>query len=91
MNQDSTQKPLCPHCGSEHTVKNGSTHNKKPKRKCKSCGRKFVENPTKKYRPTETLELIEYLWIEKKSLAGIARVAKVSETWLQKYVNKKYQ
>ena len=89
MNNDSTQKPLCPHCGSEHTVKNGSIHNKKPKRKCKTCGKQFVENPTKKYITTETLELIEDLLLEKIPLAGIARVTKVSPTWLQEYVNKK--
>ena len=56
---------------------------------------KLVENnlqkiPQKKYKTSETLELIDALLVEKISLAGIARVAKVSTTWLPKYVNKKY-
>ena len=40
-------KQSCPRCGSDHTIKNGSTHNGKPKRQCKDCGRQFVLNPHK--------------------------------------------
>jgi insertion element IS1 protein InsB len=36
----------CPKCDSERIIKNGSIHNKKPKFKCKDCGRQFVENPS---------------------------------------------
>jgi hypothetical protein len=32
-----------------------------------------------------------FLLLEKISLAGIARVCDVSETWLQDYVNRKYE
>ena len=35
-------------------------------------------------------ELIDRLLLERISLCGIARVAQVSETWLQQYVNEKY-
>lgn len=35
-------------------------------------------------------ELIDRLLLERISLAGIARVAQVSEQWLQTYVNEKY-
>lgn len=35
--------------------------------------------------------LIDKLLLEKIPLAGIARVAGVSEPWLQSYVNAKYQ
>jgi hypothetical protein len=35
--------------------------------------------------------LIDKLLLEKIPLAGIARVAEVSEVWLQQYVNAKYQ
>ncbi len=35
-------------------------------------------------------ELIDRLLLERISLAGIARAAQVSETWLQQYVNEKY-
>jgi hypothetical protein len=37
-----------------------------------------------------TRELIDRLLLEKISLAGIARAVKVSEQWLQTYVNEKY-
>ncbi len=39
----------------------------------------------------ETKALIDKLLLEKLPLAGIARVTGVSETWLQNYVNDKYE
>ena len=78
----------CPRCGSNHTIKNGRIHNKKPKRKCLDCGRQFVENPTKKYIDNDTKNLIDRMLLEKIPLAGIARVTFVSKTWLQEYVKK---
>ena len=63
---------------------------KKPKYKCLSCGRQFVENPTNKVISSQTKDLIERLLLEKISLAGIARTTDVSKKWLQDYVNNKY-
>ena len=83
-------RPNCPECGSDRTVKNGRIHNKKPKYKCQSCGRQFVENPTNKVISLETKDLIDRLLLEKISLAGIARSTGVSQKWLQDYVNNKY-
>ncbi|WP_445243286.1 IS1 family transposase [Microcoleus sp. Pol14C2] len=83
-------RPNCPECGSNHIVKNGRIHNKKPKYKCQSCGRQFVENPTNKVISSETKDLIDRLLLEKISLAGIARSTGVSQKWLQDYVNNKY-
>jgi insertion element IS1 protein InsB len=83
-------RPNCPACGSERTVKNGTIHNKKPKYKCQTCGRQFVENPTKKVISSATKDLIDRLLLEKISLAGIARSTGVSQKWLQDYVNNKY-
>jgi transposase-like protein len=71
----------CPKCGSQHTVKNGRIHNKKPKYQCQDCGRQFVNNPTKKVIDQETLDLVERLLLEKIPLAGIARAAQVSKKW----------
>jgi AraC-like DNA-binding protein len=48
-------------------------------------------NPTKKVIGQDTRELIDKLLLERLSLAGIARVAGVSEQWLQTYVNAKYE
>jgi transposase-like protein len=80
---------LCPKCGSCHTIKNGSTHNGKPKRKCKDCGQPLVSNPTNKTVSDETKQLIDKLLLERISLRGIARVTGVSWSWLQNYVNNK--
>ena len=38
----------------------------------------------------ETRELIDRLWLERISLAGIARALQISQQWLQPYVNEKY-
>ena len=38
----------------------------------------------------ETRELIDRLWLERISLAGIARAIQISQQWLQTYVNEKY-
>jgi len=80
----------CPNCGSNHIVKNARIYNKKPKYKCQSCGRQFVENPTNKEISSQTKDLIDRLLLEKISLAGIARTTDVSQKWLQDYVNNKY-
>lgn len=80
---------VCPSCGSQHTVKNGSTHHGKAKRLCRACGRQFVIASTKQTVSLETRQLIDRLLLERISLRGIARVIGVSWSWLQQYVNKK--
>jgi insertion element IS1 protein InsB len=80
----------CPRCSSKHTVKNGRIHNGKAKRMCMGCRRQFVPDATKKVITPQTWELIDKLLLEKIPLAGIARVAGISEDYLQAYVNRKY-
>ena len=84
-------QPPCPDCLSSHAVKNGKIHNGKQNFKCRECGRQFVQNPQQKIIDQATKTLIDQLLLEKIPLAGIARVADVSEPWLQSYVNQKYQ
>ena len=81
----------CPRCESEGVVKNGHIHNGKQRYLCKDCGRQFVPEATKKVISNETKSRIDKLLLEKIPLAGIARSMDVSETWLQAYVNKKYE
>ena len=81
----------CPECGSKKIVRNGMTGYGKQNYKCKNCGRQFVMDNKKKTISQQTKDLIDDLLLEKIPLAGIARVAKVSESWLQNYVNKKYE
>jgi IS1 family transposase len=63
----------------------------KQKYKCNTCNRQFILNPEKFTIPNQTKELIDRLLLERISLAGIARIAGVSERWLQHYVNDKYK
>jgi insertion element IS1 protein InsB len=83
-------RPACPQCESTQVVKNGSIHSGKQKYRCKTCGRQFVEHPTKKYIDDHTKATIDKLLLERLSLRGIARATGVSFKWLQKYVNQKY-
>ena len=50
-----------------------------------------MQDPQNKIIDEATKGLIDKLLLEKIPLAGIARVAEVSEVWLQPYVNPKYQ
>ena len=87
-------RPSCPFCQSVSVVKNGSTRHGKQNYKCRDCGRQFVENPQwqrASERAQNTYDLLERLLLEKIPLAEIARVLKVSERCLQRYVNHKYE
>jgi transposase-like protein len=81
----------CPSCQSINHKKNGHIHNGKQRYLCKDCGRQFTPEGTKKTISQTSKDIIDKLLLEKLSLAGIARAVQVSETWLQTYVNDKYQ
>jgi IS1 family transposase len=72
-------------------MKNGSTRRGKQNYKCRDCGRQFVENPQWKRREPNSTAMIDRLLLEKIPLAGIARVLKLSASWLQEYVNRCYE
>ena len=80
----------CPDCDSDQIIKNGFNALDKQIYRCKACGRQFVLDPDKGPISKETKDLIDRLLLERIALAGIARVVGVSESWLQRYVNKKY-
>jgi transposase-like protein len=82
---------ICPRCNSEKTIKNGSTRSGKPKCQCNDCGRQFVENPKNNQILQEKIDLVDRFLLEKIPLAGISRATEVSESWLQNYVNNKYE
>ena len=52
---------------------------------------KTLQNPTKKYIDQKQWELVDKLLLEKIPIAGISRVTGISETWLQQYINNKYE
>jgi len=72
-------------------MKNGTTRRGKQNYKCRDCGRQFVENPQWKRREPDSTTMIDRLLLEKIPLTGIARVLKLSESWLQQYVNRCYE
>ena len=80
----------CPRCQSTHINKYGRTHYSKPRFRCQSCSRQFVENPTRQPIDEQTRSLIDKLLLERLALSAIARVTGVSEGWLKMYVNQKY-
>jgi transposase-like protein len=80
----------CPKCQCAQIIKYGHTHYGKPRFRCQSCGRQFVENATRQPISDETRQLIDKLLLERPALAAIARVTGVSERWLQMYVNQKF-
>jgi len=82
--------PRCPDCHTDRVIKNGSIHTGKQNYACKACGRQFVQDPEFRIISDETKALIDRLLLEKISVAGIARSVQVSESWLQAYVNEKY-
>ena len=83
--------PHCPDCHTDQVIKNGSIHTGKQKYACNACGRQFVDDSQFRIISDETTALIDRLLLEKIALAGIARAVQVSESWLQAYVNAKYQ
>ena len=82
---------MCPTCKSDEIMKNGTTRRGKHNYKCRDCGRQFVEDPQWKPRDKDTTAVINLLLLERIALAGIARVTGVAQSWLQKYVNDKYE
>ncbi|PSO71968.1 MAG: hypothetical protein BRC37_12695 [Cyanobacteria bacterium QH_3_48_40] len=63
-----------------------SIHHGKQNFKCRDCGRQFLQAPPNNIVDQSTQDWIDKLLLEKIFLVGIARVAGVSEPWLQSYV-----
>ncbi|WP_420825860.1 transposase-like zinc-binding domain-containing protein [Thiocystis violacea] len=76
----------CPSCESTMIVKNGINATGKKNYRGKKCGRQFVLDPLISPVSDETKAIIDRLLLERISLAGMARVVHVSESWLQDYV-----
>jgi transposase InsO family protein len=72
-------------------MKNGTTRRGQQNYKCRDCGRQFVENPQWKRREPDSSAMIDRLLLERIPLAGIARVLKLSASWLQRSVNRCYK
>jgi transposase-like protein len=70
----------CPHCQSSNIVKNGLTAYGKQNYRCQYCKRQSVEREAEDTFKRE--ELLESLLLERISLRGIARILKVSLTWV---------
>ncbi|WP_066246148.1 IS1/IS1595 family N-terminal zinc-binding domain-containing protein [Beggiatoa leptomitoformis] len=51
----------CPSCKATHIVKYGKTRTGTQNYKCRECGRRFVEQPGKKYISQETWAQVDKL------------------------------
>ena len=80
----------CLKCQSAQIVKYGHTHYGKQRFRCQECGRQFVLAPTRQPIDEATRALIDKLLLERLAIAAIAFVTRVSERWLQMYINQKY-
>ncbi len=83
--------PSCPRCGAAHVVRNGTLRSGSPNFLCRGCGRNFVAAPRKGPVTEERKALIRRLLLERLALRAIARVAGVSRSWLQGFVNGLYR
>lgn len=83
-------RTCCPSCGSTAFKKNGINQHGDQNHKCLVCSKQFVLNPQNKIISEETKDLIRSLLLEKLSLRGICRVAKVSQPWLLNFVREEY-
>jgi len=81
----------CPVCKSTNIIKNDTIYNGKQKYQCKDCNRQFVEDPQNKIIPPQTWDIVDKLLLEKIPIDGISRVTGISEPWLQRYINRKYE
>ena len=89
--QDATPLPPCPACGGTHVVRNGSNQSGTPTFLCRGCGRRFVERPKAGPVPEATRQLVLRLLGERVGVRAIARVAGVSRSWVQGFVNALYR
>ncbi len=81
---------VCPMCQSTQIKKNGFIVTCKQNHRCLICGRRFMENPENKIISEQTWALVDKLLFERIPIARILHVTGISEPWLQKYINEKY-
>jgi insertion element IS1 protein InsB len=91
MQDAPTPNPLCPACAATYVVRNGHNRSGTPTFLCRACGRRFVAQPQAGPVPEAKRELVLRLLGERMSLRAIARVAEVSRSWLQRFVNARYR
>ena len=83
--------PHCPRCGADHVVRNGLTRAGSVNRLCRGCGRRFAPHPKREPITPGREELVRRLLLGRLRLRAIARSARVSRAWLQRFVNRLYR
>lgn len=79
----------CPHCQSDHLVRNDSTPDGRQRHLCRACGRRSTRDArTNRYTPAEQ-ETILRACHERASLRGVVRIFGVSRTTLSAWLEKK--
>src|SRR5256714_392803 len=86
MSMSMSMREACPECGSQQFKKNGPIHTGKQNHQCKTCGRQFVVDTTRKVIDDAHRRVVERLLCEKISLQGICRAIGVSIRWLMDFM-----
>lgn len=85
---------LCRDCGSDRVVRNGKERSGSQKLACRACGRKFVDAPKRGPVSSHSKQLIHVEVTEpaasRKGTRRIAKYARVSRRWLQRYLKGAY-
>ena len=84
-----TRTVFCPHCQSEHLVRNGKTADGRQRYLCRACGQRSRDDPRPNGYSEEQRELILRAYQERSSLRGLSRTFGVSRAAVTAWVQKK--
>lgn len=80
--------PTCPHCSSEHVVKNGKSKAGKQTYLCRDCGKRFVPDAKALSHPEALRSQVLSALEERMSLRGAQRVFHVHRNTITKWIKR---
>ena len=85
------QRPPCPRCGSTVVLLNGVGRGGTQNHMCRDCGRQFVLAPRRGPVGDEKRLLVERMLLERLGIRAIARVTRLSRSWVQRFANELFR
>jgi len=85
------QRPPCPRCGSTVVLLNGTGRCGTQNHLCRDCGRQFVLDPRRGPVGDEKRQLVERMLLERLGIRAIARVTRLSRSWVQRFANELFR
>ena len=80
-------RPPCPRCGSTCVALDGIGRGGTQNHLCGDCGRQFVLEPRRGPVSDEKRRLVERMLLERLGIRAIARVTRLSRSWVQRFAN----